>query len=86
MAEETFYNGYYEQYYLEYINGTYDYVSKKIIYEPQTVPGLDIYGNISLSSKLEVPILQGGFQYYYNKSENDKNSNILIDTVQVLFI
>ena len=86
LAEETFYNGYYEQYYLEYINGTYDYVSKKIIYEPQTVPGLDIYGNISLSSKLEVPILQGGFQYYYNKSENDKNSNILIDTVQVLFI
>lgn len=86
LAEETFYNGYYEQYYLEYINGTYDYVSKKIIYEPQTVPGLDIYGNISLSSKLEVPVLQGGFQYYYNKSENDKNSNILIDTVQVLFI
>ena len=86
LAEETFYNGSYEQYYLEYINGTYDYVSKKIIYEPQTVPGLDIYGNISLSSKLEVPFLQGGFKYYYNKSENDKNNNILIDTVQVLFI
>lgn len=86
LAEQTFYNGYYEQYYLEYINGTYDYVTKKIVYEPQTVPGLDIYGNISLSSKLEVPVLQGGFQYYYNKSTNDKNSNILMDTVQVLFI
>jgi hypothetical protein len=86
LAEQTFYNNYYEEYSLEYINGTYDYVAKKIIYEPQSTPGIDNYGNIKLNSKLEVPVLQGNFRYYYDKENNNKNNFVNVETIQVLFI
>lgn len=86
LAEQTFYNNYYEEYHLEYINGTYDYVTKQVLYEKDTTPGLDGYGNIKLNSKLEVPLLSGNFRYYIDKENNDKNNFMNIEAIQVLFI
>jgi hypothetical protein len=68
LAEECYKNNYYEKYELIYINGSYKYITKKVIYEESSVPGLDFYGNISLDSKLEIPVLQGGFNYYPEKN------------------
>lgn len=87
MAEQAYRDGYYYKYEVKFVNGTYKYVPVKVYYEPGTNPGLDVYGNISLDSKLEIPMLNGGFMYYVNKDENDK-SNVLsnIDAVQFVFI
>lgn len=89
LAEQTYYNGYHEEYYLEYVNGTYEYITKKVLYEKESTPGLDNYGNISLNSKLEVPLL-GRFNYYPNKeidiNKKNKIDSVNIQPVQVLFI
>ena len=69
VAEETFYNGYYDKYELKYINGYYQYVTTRYIYEEDNTPCLDSYDNISLDSKLEIPILHGGFKYYPDKTD-----------------
>lgn len=91
LAEQTYHDGYYNKYELKLVNGEYKYVTVKVLYEPNASPGLDDFGNIVLNSKLEVPVLHGGFKYYINK-DNDKkiglssNNCINIDTVQVYFI
>lgn len=86
LAEETYKNNYYEKYELEYINGTYEYVSKRVMYEKESTPGLDNYGNILLHSKLEIPYLQGGFRYYNDKENYNKKDFVNIETIQILFI
>lgn len=89
LAEECYKNNYYEKYELIYVNGSYKYVTKKVIYEESSIPGLDYYGNISLDSKLEIPILQGGFNYYPDKNNSLKTKNlnsIKTEPVQVIFI
>lgn len=86
LAEETYKNNFYEKFELEYINGTYEYVSKKIMYEKESMPGLDNYGNILLTSKLEIPYLQGGFRYYHDKENYNKQDFINIETIQIIFI
>ena len=62
------------------------YVGVKTIYDPESTAGLDGYGNIQLSSKLEMPLLHGGFKYYTNKESGDKTSSVRMETVQILFI
>ena len=86
LAENTFYKGYYDKYYLLYTNKAYSYDTKRVLYEKDTVPGLDLYGNIQLDSKLEIPLLRGGFKYYPNKDTNNKMDAITIDAIQVFFI
>lgn len=86
LAEQTYRNGYYIKYELKYVNGTYQYMTKKQIYEKQTTPGLDSYGNISLDSKLEIPLISGNFKYYTNKESYDKKNTITIPGVQINFI
>lgn len=86
LAEQTYKNGYYIKYELKYVNGTYQYMTKKQIYEKQTTPGLDSYGNISLDSKLEIPLISGNFKYYTNKESYDKKNTITIPGVQINFI
>ena len=89
LAEECYKNNYYEKYELIYVNGSYKYITKKVIYEESSIPGLDFYGNISLDSKLEIPVLQGGFNYYPEKNNNSKTKNltsIKTEPVQVIFI
>lgn len=86
LAEECYKKGYYEKYELIYINGSYKYVTKKVIYEESSIPGLDYYGNISLDSKLEIPILSS-FTYYTDKDSNRNiNNSIKTEPVQVIFI
>jgi hypothetical protein len=87
VAEETYYNGYYNRYELIMVNETYEYTVKKIMYERDNTPGLDNYGNISLDSKLEIPFLSGGFKYYPNKESYDKKTSFsVVDPVQIVFI
>ena len=88
LAEQTYKNGYYDKWTYEYANGGYQYVSKRVIYEKDVQPGLDGYGNITLDSKLEIPLLRGGFNYYINKDSNssDKNDMTVVPTTQIFYI
>lgn len=86
LAEETYYNGYYYIYEQEYVDGTLEFVSKKKYYESETNPGLDAYGNIKLSSNLEIPILGGGFKYYANKNSKHDTSSITLEPVTIIWI
>lgn len=86
LAESAFEKGYYDKYILQYNNQLYNYSTKRVLYEKDSQPGLDYYGNIQLDSKLEIPMLRGGFKYYPNKEDNDKTQAIIIDAIQVFFI
>lgn len=87
LAEETYSKGYYDKYYLLYANNAYSYATKRVLYEKDSTPGLDYYGNIQLDSKLEIPLLHSGIKYYPNKDDNDgKNTSITLDAIQVFFI
>ena len=90
LAEEAFYKGYYDKQILKFINRGYVIIPQRVFYENNTYPGLDEYGNISLDTQLEIPILRGGFKYYPNKGDEntqpDKSDSIVIDSVQVFFI
>ena len=86
IGEQTFNNGYYYKYNIEYINGQYQYIQRKVYYEKDNTPGLDRFGNIYLETKLEIPILNGGFRYYPDKENNDKNNNIRLDAINIILI
>ena len=47
---------------------------------------MDAYGNIKLDSTTEIPLLHGDFNYYPDKSANDKTNSIRMDTLQIMFI
>ena len=85
-AEQAYYNGYYDKYEMKFINGTYEYRQKRMVYEYENPTGLDNYGNISLDSKMEIPILHGGFKYYVDKQSTNKTDYINIEDIQVYFI
>ena len=85
LGENTYRDGYYDRYELRFVNDSYQYVTKRVIYEKNTTPGLDGFGNISLESKLEIPILHGGFNYYPDKDSFSKDA-ITLDAVQIYFI
>ena len=84
-AEEAYFNKFYIKYELVNTNNIYPYNEIKEVYENSVYPGLDSYGNISLNSKLEIPILKGGFNYYPDKESNSKDSYRVPD-IQVYFI
>ncbi len=86
LAENTFYQGYYDKQTLKFVNKGYVITNNRILYESDKQPGLDDYGNISLDTQLEIPVLRGGFKYYPNKDTNEKNDSIMIDSIQVFFI
>lgn len=85
-GETAYYNNKYVKFELINSNNVYSYAEIEEIYEDSVYPGLDGYGNISLNSKLEVPVLHGGFNYYPNKSNNDKTEVFRIPDIQVYFI
>ena len=85
-GESAYYNNFYIKYELINSNNIYTYNEIREIYEESVYPGLDGYGNISLNSKLEVPVLHGGFNYYPEKDKNDKSNSIRIPEIQVYFI
>lgn len=84
--ESGFYNGYYETYVMEKVDDTYIYTKTKKLYESGSHPGLDIAGNISLDTKLEIPVLLGNFPYYAEKTKTGKSDNVRIDAVNFFFI
>lgn len=90
LAEDAFYEGYYYTYKLTYTNHGWTDIKTKIYYEPDTNPGLDKYGNISLTSSREIPLLRGSFNYYPTKNDtleiSQKNNSINMETIQVIFI
>jgi hypothetical protein len=86
LAEQTFKQGYFEKPQLTLANNTFHETTVKVFYEKDSQPGLDEYGNIELYSKLEIPLLQGGFNYYPNKENQHDNSSIKIETIQYIFI
>lgn len=87
-GEQAFYNNFYIKYELLNKNNKYTYLENRYIYEKNIYPGLDEYGNISLNSKLEIPIIHGGFNYYPNKESNgnDRYDSYKIPDIQVFFI
>ena len=85
-GESAYHDNSYIKYELKNTNNTYSYIKVEEIYENSIYPGLDGYGNISLNSKLEVPVLHGGFKYYPNKDTNDRTTSIRIPDIQVYFI
>lgn len=85
-GEDAYYNNTYTKYEFNYVNNSYKYVETTQLYESTVYPGLDAYGNISLDSKLEIPVLHGGFRYYINKKEDRKDQFVNIEDIQVYFI
>ena len=85
-GEDAYYNNYYTRYELNNINNSIQYLEKQQVYEKGVYPGLDGFGNISLNSKLEVPVLKGGFRYYADKENKNKTNFIKIPDIQVYFI
>lgn len=86
LAEKCYYDTYYYDYVFKEINGTFDYVKRKVMYESDVQPGLDKFGNISLNSKLEMPIISS-IKYYPNKKQLDnKNDFIRMQPVEIYFI
>lgn len=89
MAEKSFYDGYYYQYELKFINNTYQYHKVKVLYDSSETPGLDRYGNIKLNAKMEIPMLRGGWNYYPNKDSRslaNRNNSLMMETFQIFFI
>ena len=86
LNEDAYSNGYYIEYKQRVVNGVYKYVPTKVIYDKTNTPGLDQIGNIKLTSKLQIPLLHGGFYYYPNKESNDKSTSIKTESVQVMFL
>ena len=84
--EQAYKKGWYEKYSIKFINGSYNYVSTKSFYEKDSVACLDNYGNIKLDTKLEVPVLAGGFRYYSDKEANNNNDSVMIEAVNMNFI
>lgn len=84
--EEAYKNGFYNVAGITYKNGMLIDDNIKKIYSDEQPAGLDEYGNIIIESKLEIPILQGGFAYYGNKEINDKSTCIRIETMQFVFV
>lgn len=86
LNENAYNDGYYVEYKQHIINGIYKHIPTKVIYDKTNTPGLDQIGNIQLNSKLQIPLLHGGFYYYPNKESNDKNTKIKTESVQVMFL
>ena len=88
IAEDAYKDGYYYTYDLQKTNDTYTYNKKKMMYGQDAHPGLDIAGNISLDTKLEIPVLGGNFYYYPEKTLKNKNSNscVMIEAINFFFI
>ena len=84
-AEQAWKNGYWIKYVRRMVNGSYEYVPVKVIYEKETTPCMDAFGNISLDSTRELPLLCGGFLYWADKTKKTSDS-IRLNALDVMFI
>lgn len=86
LNENAYKHGYYVDYKQRVVNGVFKYVPIKVMYDKTNTPGLDQIGNIKLNSKLQIPLLHGGFNYYPDKDSNNKNNSIKTESIQIMFI
>lgn len=85
-AEEAAINGYYYKYELVNENNTFSYKAKKTFYEDSVMPCLDIAGNISLDTNLEIPVLGANFKYSSDKSNINANQFNLKEPITFFYI
>lgn len=73
--------------YTEYLTDLDFYNDNKITnkYNQYNTPGLDIFGNISLNTLVEIPKLSKNIKYYPNKSENS-NTCVQLKPIEIYFI
>ena len=85
--ETSYFNGTY----YEYLSDT-DFFNNNMTlsnYNINNTPGLDVFGNISLNSIIEIPILAGNFKYYFNKTSNSlisSNDYKFIEPIEINFV
>lgn len=84
--EEGYATGYWYKQELKCSNGIWKHINVKQVYSSTYPVGLDMFGNIQVSDKLEIPILHGGFKYYPNKDVNDTTTSLTTETIQFHFI
>lgn len=84
--EEGYATGYWYKEELKCTNGIWKHINTKQIYSSSDPVGLDMFGNIQVSDKLEIPILHGGFKYYPNKDTDDTSTSLTTETIQFHFI
>lgn len=75
--------GYWYKYERKNISGIWKYVKTKITYDSSDSIGLDEYGNISVDSKFELPVLSNNVMYYPDKNKNDA---YLLDAINIIYI
>lgn len=85
-AEDAWHDGYWIKYERRLINGVWQYVRVKMNNDSNVIPGLDAYGNISVGSDIEVPILHGGFKYYPEKNGLSGMDSVMLETTNYVFI
>lgn len=77
--------GYWYKHEIHKINEKYKIVEVKQIYDDEHPVGLDYYGNISLNSLLELPILSSGVIIYPDE-DNSNNSITMQNCIEFHFI
>lgn len=80
---------FFEKEYISYVNDIIDdgrqYTINK--YTLNNTPGLDVFGNISLNTILEIPRICGGFKYYIDKTSSSENpDSIITKPIDIYFI
>lgn len=85
MNEDAYAQGMYDKYEYKLVNGVQQYVPTTTMYESGSHLGLDNFNNISLDTKLEMPILSK-VTYYPNKESYVKTDSFTLDPVQIYFM
>ena len=84
--EMAFAEGTYE----EYINDddfyTNNLTKHKYKYNNNNNLGLDIFGNISLNTIIEIPRLCGNIKYYIDKENSNKKDGIITKPIEIYFV
>lgn len=82
--EEGRVKGYWYKHEVHVSNNTYKIVQNRQIYDELHPIGLDYYGNISLDTLLEMPVLKAGVRVY--PTDNEKESIVMQDAIEIHFI
>ena len=76
--------------YEEYISDddfyTNNLTKHKYKYNNNNNLGLDIFGNISLNTIIEIPRLSGNIKYYTDKENNNKEDSIITKPIEIYFV
>ena len=82
--EQAFIKGTYEEYLSD--DDFYTNTITKHKYNNNNHLGLDLFGNISLNTIVEIPRLSGKFNYYIDKENNNKRESIITNPIDIYFV